>query len=147
MLGKSAEYAIRALVYIAIQNRKRRRPGFKEVAKEIESPEHFTAKILQQLVKHEVISSAKGRGGGFYFEDLNNTTDLYRVVQLLEGEKYFSSCGFGLKDCTDENPCPIHNDYIPIRDGIKKLLTQNTIQSLADKIRDGDAILNRMVMN
>lgn len=76
MLGKSTEYAIRALVYIAMQNGRQKRPGCKEVAKEIGSPEHFTAKILQQLVKHGVINSAKGRGGGFFFEDLNHTTDL-----------------------------------------------------------------------
>ncbi|NBC84065.1 MAG: Rrf2 family transcriptional regulator [Bacteroidetes bacterium] len=146
MLGKTTEYAIRALVYIQLQNRKQLRPGFREVAREIDSPEHFTAKILQQLVKFDIISSAKGRGGGFYFEDMGNNTSLYRIVQLLEGEKYFSRCGFGLKNCTDDNPCPLHNEYIEIRDKLKELLHNKTIQSLADRISEGDAVLNRIVL-
>jgi DNA-binding IscR family transcriptional regulator len=51
MLSKSAEYAIRALVYIQLQNWEGKRPGYREIAREIESPEHFTAKILQIMTR------------------------------------------------------------------------------------------------
>ena len=67
MLGKTTEYAIRSLVYVFIQNQEGKRPGFKEIAKKINSPEQFTAKVLQNLARAELISSIKGRGGGFFF--------------------------------------------------------------------------------
>ena len=45
MFNKETEYALRGLVYINLQNLKGRRPGTSEVAKEIEAPPFFTAKI------------------------------------------------------------------------------------------------------
>ena len=51
MFKKETEYALRALVYIQFQNLKNRRPGIAEIASEIETPQSFTAKILQRLVK------------------------------------------------------------------------------------------------
>jgi DNA-binding IscR family transcriptional regulator len=67
MLSKSTEYAIRALVYIQLCTWEQKRPGASEIAKEIEAPVAYTAKILQILTKSQLIDSLKGRGGGFFF--------------------------------------------------------------------------------
>ena len=67
MLGKTTEYAIRALVYIYIQNIEGERPGFKEIAKKIDSPEQFTGKVLQNLTRANIVSSMKGREVAFSF--------------------------------------------------------------------------------
>ena len=143
MLGKTTEYAIRALVYVYIQNQKGKRPGYKEIAKEIDSPEQFTAKVLQNLARAKLVSSMKGRGGGFFFVDALNPLTLYEVIRVIEGEKFFSKCGFGLKLCDCETPCPLHEDYSPVRDGFYKLVKSRTIQSLADKVNDHKAVLAR----
>jgi Rrf2 family protein len=143
MLGKTTEYAIRALVYVYIQNQEGKRPGFKEIAKKINSPEQFTAKVLQSLAREELISSMKGRGGGFFFDDSITPLTLYEVIGVMEGEKFFSKCGFGLKQCDSKNPCPLHYDYSPVREEFFKLVTKQTIQSLANKINENKAVLNR----
>ena len=49
----------------------------------------------------------------------------------IEGEKLFSGCGFGLKQCDENNPCPLHHHYAPIRDALNELTGSQTIQSLA----------------
>ena len=67
MFKKETEYALRALVYIQLQNSKERRPGIAEIASEIETPQSFTAKILQRLVKQGFVESMKGINGGFFF--------------------------------------------------------------------------------
>ena len=144
MLGKTTEYAIRALVYVYIQNQKGRRPGYKEIAKEIDSPEQFTAKVLQNLARAELVSSMKGRGGGFFFEKAAAPLTLYEVIRVMEGEKFFSKCGFGLKLCDCENPCPLHDDYSHVREGFYNLVNNSTIQSFANKINEHKAILVRI---
>ena len=144
MLGKTSEYAIRALVYVYIQNLEGKRPGYKEIAKNIDSPEQFTAKVLQSLARAELISSMKGRGGGFFFDQSAAPLPLYKVIRVMEGEKLFSKCGFGLKRCNSENPCPLHDDYSPLREEFLKLVTRQTIQSLADKINEHKAVLTRL---
>jgi Rrf2 family protein len=143
MLGKTTEYAIRALVYIYIQNLEGKRPGFKEIAKKIDSPEQFTAKVLQSLARNQIISSMKGRGGGFFFNQTSASLTMYDVIRVMEGENFFSKCGFGLKRCDSVNPCPLHNEYSHVREGFFQLVKNRTIQSLADKINEQKAVLTR----
>ena len=144
MLSKTTEYAIRALVYVYIQNQGGKRPGYKEIAKEIDSPEQFTAKVLQNLARAELVSSMKGRGGGFFFVDDMATVTLYEVIRVIEGEKFFSKCGFGLKLCDCVTPCPLHEGYSSVREGFYELAKTQTIQSLADKASDHKAVLTRI---
>jgi len=144
MLGKTSEYAIRALVYIYMQNMEGERPGFKEIAKMIDSPEQFTGKVLQNLTRAGIVSSVKGRGGGFFFMAPTNPITLFKVIETIEGKEYFSKCGFGLKRCDINNPCPLHDDYAPVRDSFFKMVNEKTIQSLAHKINKREATLNRL---
>lgn len=144
MLSKSTEYAIRALVYIRLQNNLKRKPGVTEVTTEIDAPEHFTAKILQVLTRHGLLRSMKGRGGGFFFDDSGTDVTLFDVIRLMEGEGYFTKCGFGLKSCNAANPCPLHHQYAAIRDGFSHLVRKETIGSLALKIESGEAFLKTM---
>ena len=133
MFKKETEYALRALVYIQLQNNASRRPGIAEIASEIETPQSFTAKILQRLVKQGFVQSQKGINGGFFFDSSNDDLPLKKVIVSIEGESLFKGCGFGLKHCDENNPCPLHYDYAPIRDAINKLVEEESIQSMAKK--------------
>ena len=133
MFNKETEYALRGLVYIQLQNIHDLRPGITEIAREIEAPHFFTAKILQRMVKHGFIASLKGKGGGFYFEKDKADLTLKSLIANIEGDKTFAGCGFGLKHCDENNPCPLHHLYKPIRESILELITTETIQSLAKR--------------
>ncbi len=145
MLSKSTEYAIRALVYVQLRNWEEKRPGVGEIAKEIEAPEAYTAKILQTLTKNKLMDSMKGRGGGFFFNDNQSNLSLYDVIHVIEGDAIFHKCGFGLKQCNNNNPCPLHEKYKNVRDEFFSIVKSETVKSLSIKIQQGDAILNRMV--
>ena len=136
---------MRALVYIQLQNSKERRPGITEIASEIETPQSFTAKILQRLVKQGFVESQKGINGGFFFNPEKKDLPLLKVIVSIEGDSLFSGCGFGLKHCDENNPCPLHFSYAPIREAINNLVSNETIQSLANKYNaDEKMILNRL---
>ena len=133
MFNKETQYALRGLVYIQAQNTKGLRPGIDEIAREIEAPRFFTAKILQRLVKQGFINSLKGKGGGFYFDETRKEVSIKEVISSTEGDKVITGCGFGLKHCSEENPCPLHEEYKSIRDAINRLVSSETVQSLARK--------------
>jgi len=133
MFNKETEYALRGLVYIQLQNNNGRRPGIAEIAREIEAPQFYTAKILNRMVRAGFVSSIKGKGGGFYFDRDRTDLPIKELILVTEGNRSFSGCGFGLKNCNDDNSCPMHEKYAPIRDAILKLVTEETIQSLAIK--------------
>ena len=128
---KETEYALRSLVYIQSQNIAGRTPGVVEISREIESPQFFTAKILHRLVKMGFIESHKGKKGGFYFDPEKPDLPLKDFIIALEGEKLFTGCGFGLKQCDESNPCPLHDHYAPIRNSLNALTSGQTVQSLA----------------
>jgi Rrf2 family protein len=134
MFNKETEYALRGLIYIKLQNMKNRRPGTAEVSKEIEAPPFFTAKILQRLVRTGFLESQKGKGGGFYFDPNKSDLTLEKLISATEGDRSFSGCGIGMKYCDENNPCPLHEKYAPIRDSINKLVSVETVQSLAEKV-------------
>jgi Rrf2 family protein len=134
MFNKETEYALRGLVYIKLQNIRNRRPGMEEIAKEIGAPRFFTAKILQKLVRAGFVESIKGKGGGFHFNPEKPDLKLQVLISATEGGRSISGCGFGLKYCDENDPCPIHNKYAPIRDKIEKLLSEESVQSLAKKV-------------
>jgi len=145
MLSKSSEYAIRALVFIQLCNWEKKRPGVGEIAKEIEAPEAYTAKILQTLTRNKLLNSMKGRGGGFFFHENQSSLSLYDVIHVIEGDVAFHKCGFGLLQCNDENPCPFHDKYKILRDGFFAIVKEETIKSFSEKILHGDAVLSHTI--
>jgi Rrf2 family protein len=141
MFNKETEYAIRGLVYIQVQNFEGRRPGIAEIAEQIDAPHFYTAKILQRLVKQGFIESQKGKGGGFYFDSQKPDLPLKKLILATEGDNLFFGCGFGLKQCDEHNPCPLHDKYAPIRSALDLLVTEENVQSLAQKTMRGGEFL------
>ena len=145
MFNKETEYALRGLVYIQIQNFKGNRPGTNEISREIEAPRFFTAKILQRLVRMGLIMSLKGKGGGFFFDKDKPELTIKELINATGGNKIFLGCGFGLKNCSADYPCPLHEQYAPIREAIDKLVSTETIQSLAKKYEKSKMVLKNQI--
>ncbi|HMU98227.1 MAG TPA: Rrf2 family transcriptional regulator [Chitinophagales bacterium] len=142
MFSKACEYGIRATVYIADQSKQSNRAILKDIAKEIDSPEAFTAKILQQLVKSGIVHSVKGINGGFEIsKDKISNLKLADVVLAIDGEGIYTNCAFGLKNCSEQFPCPVHHKFKPIKANIRKMLEGTSINDMSDKLKDGLAFL------
>ncbi len=143
MFNKETEYALRSLVYIKYQNDNQMRPGIEEISKEIDAPQAYVAKILQRMVRLGFVNSIKGKGGGFLFDETKPELPLKELIIATEGGYILNGCGFGMKHCNSENPCPLHDQYGPIRDSINKLVSEETIQSLARKSNKAFKVLEQ----
>ena len=147
MFSKACEYGIRASIFIAAKSSKGIRVGIKDVAKEIDSPEPFTAKIMQILTKNKIIHSAKGVGGGFEVcNEAVKSIKLIHIVDAIDGDSIYKGCGIGLKECSEIHPCPVHNEFKKIRELLLVMLTTTTLEELALGVKSGDfhlRILNK----
>jgi len=130
MFSKSCEYGIRALTIIGQYSENEQKIGIKEICKLANTPESFTAKILQQLVKRKLLSSQKGPNGGFYFKRNINEITLFEIIHAIDGDNIFSKCGLGLNSCDAKNPCPLHDKYEGIRSNLLKMCKSSTITEL-----------------
>lgn len=122
MFSKTCEYAIRAMIFIAQRSMEGKKAGIKEIASGIDSPEHFIAKILQDLGRRGLVQSFKGPTGGFYLDKASLKNSLADIVIAVDGDKLFSGCGLGLKYCSETKPCPIHNNFKKLRKDIYDML-------------------------
>ncbi len=142
IFSKKCEYALKAVIYIHIKTKNGSRLGIKELAKEIESPEPFTAKILQELVRAKFISSIKGPHGGFFIERMAQPRIVMELIDLIDGKDSFTRCGLGLKECSELHPCPIHNEFKGYSTRLKHLLMTKTLNEFAESVEKGDAFLS-----
>lgn len=144
MFSKACEYGIRATIYIALQSLQGKRVRLKDIAHKIDSPVAFTAKILQQLAKNNILDSVTGPLGGFEIEKKKmNTVKLSNIVSAIDGEGIYRGCALGLKECNENQPCPVHNQFKIIRNELKEMLESTSIRDLALGLKDGGTFLKR----
>ena len=142
MFSKTCEYGIRASIFIASQSYQNTRVGLRDIAKKIDSPEAFTAKILQTLVKSNIIHSIKGVGGGFEIpKDTLNQIKLSQIVTAIDGDSVFTGCGLGLSNCSEDHPCPAHEKFKAIRNELAFMLENTNLEELALGIKSGETFL------
>lgn len=138
MFSKACEYAIKATIYIAQQSHQDKRANVKEVAKSVNAPEAFTAKILQQLCRENILESNRGKQGGFTFAvSKQKITKIYDVVHIIDGDGIFTNCGLGLHKCSADNPCPVHDDFKIVRENLVAMTQKYSFYDLAIKTENG----------
>lgn len=142
MFSKTCEYGIRATIFIASESYQDNRVRLRDIAKKIDSPEAFTAKILQILSKDNIIHSIKGVGGGFEIpKETMYQIKLSQIVKALDGDRVFTSCGLGLSHCSEDRPCPVHDKFKSIRNELAFMLENTNLEELAMGIKSGDTFL------
>ena len=141
MFSKSCEYAIKAMIFIAQKSKDELRVGVKEVAKGIDAPEYFIAKILQDLGKKKLVNSVKGPNGGFYMDKFNLKASIADIVKAIDGDGLYKDCVLGLKACSEKNPCPVHYEFKEIKKNFIKMIEDNTIADFNEKLDSGKFFL------
>ncbi len=142
MFSKATEYALRATIYIAQRSDDKNKPGLAEIAKAIDSPQSFTAKILQLLTKdNKVVSSVRGPNGGFFLTEKAKKLPVRTILEAMKEDEILEKCVLGLKQCSEAKPCPMHAQYKSIKHQLIKLFETKTIQNLAEEITTGSSFI------
>ncbi|HMU10577.1 MAG TPA: Rrf2 family transcriptional regulator [Ferruginibacter sp.] len=138
MFSKATEYALRATLFLAQKSSEEKKMGIEEIARAIDSPRSFTAKILQQLTRdNKIVSSVRGPQGGFFIPEKAKKLPVRVVLEAMNEDEILEKCVMGLKLCSETRPCPMHAQYKIIKAQLISLFTTKTIQQLADEIQDG----------
>jgi len=142
MLSRACEYGIKATVFLAQKAKEEKLSNVKEIAKAIDSPEAFTAKVLQQLVRCSIIHSIKGAQGGFYIDKKAlKKLNLLQIVVAIDGDGLMQNCMLGLSECSEKNPCPVHSKYKKIKEGIVHMLKTTFVDELQENVMQKISVL------
>ena len=142
MFSKACEYGIKACIFIATNSYEARRVTPKNISEAINSPQAFTAKILQNLVRAGIVRSTNGAHGGFDIEkEKIAKIKLSEIVNAIDGDVIYNGCGLGLETCDENHPCPVHDKFKAVRNGLKTMLEETTLEELAKNIKAGHSFL------
>lgn len=142
MFSKACKYAVKAVLLIALETRENKKSTLTFIAHSINSPTAYTSKILQKLVRDNLIQSIKGKNGGFTI-DLKKLEEikLIDVIVSIDGIDFFDRCGLGLKYCDSENPCFIHQQYASVRENLKAISEATYIKYMVTSLEKGESVL------
>jgi len=90
MLSQTAEYALRAVVFLA--ERDPEPATIQEIAGPTKVPAGYLAKVLQELVRHGVLLSQRGIGGGFRLAVSPEALTIYQIVQAVDPIRRITRC-------------------------------------------------------
>jgi len=142
MLSNTSKYAIRAVIYLALNAGEEKKIGIKQISKDLNIPTPFLGKILQTLAKQKLLSSTKGPHGGFGLGKSAEEITLIDIVDIIDGQDIFNKCLIRLEDCNSKEPCSMHDKYVDIRKSLMALFKKEKISELVDEIREGEKKIN-----
>jgi len=142
IFSESTKHAIQAMIYLSLH---RDKPILVRTISEYYSiPLFYLAKIIQILVKHNLVISTKGRGGGVRLKKSPKKIFVSNVVEAIEGKNIGKEqCVYGLDVCSDSVPCPIHKTWKKLKPEIVDVLINQNFETLSnDLIEKHDVLSN-----
>lgn len=102
---------------------------------EIQVSESYLAKILQELSRRGIISSTKGRNGGFFLTENNLNHSLMDIVRVVDGDQSVDSCLLGISNCNLNNPCALHDIIGKGKTDFNRKLQNSVIKDIITKLK------------
>ena len=124
MISQTAEYALRAIVYLAEQPVPR---TTSEIAEKTQSPSGYLSKVMQSLNKAGLVHSQRGLHGGFVLSVEADELTVLQVVNAVEPIRRFHECPLGLHGI---NLCPLHRKLDDAAKYIEETFGDTTIADL-----------------
>ena len=128
---RKADYAVRCVLYLT-QNRDRL-ATIDEIAKAMEIPKSFLAKILQQLIKAGIAVSERGIKGGFMLARDPKKISLLEIIEIIQGKSGLNVCAVEGKKCGLSRKCSVHPIWLKLREKVEKELRAQNFKKLAGR--------------
>lgn len=135
MLSRKTKYGIKALIYIAKQD-KLMPVLISEISEKENISKKFLETILLDLKKYGLLGSKKGKGGGYYLLKDAKDISVASIIRFLDGPIALLPCvslNFYEKcvDCPDEEACSLNKLLIQVRDNALNILENKSLADLS----------------
>jgi Rrf2 family protein len=132
ILSQTARYALRAVYYLACNSNDECQLT-KNIAEKTKIPAAYLARIMSTLAKRGVLYSRTGFGGGFCLTKEALNYSLYDVAAQFDNLDDFHSCIFGFEVYCTDTYCPLHDDWLRLRNEIVSILKATTLATIRER--------------
>ncbi len=131
MLSQTAEYALRAVLALAIE------PGGQlgaaQLAERLGVPRNYLSKTLHQLARVGVLDSSRGKAGGFRLARGAERITLLEVVQPFDDISGKRVCLLGRPVCSDHAACAAHSKWKVVSERNARFFSETSVADLTTK--------------
>ena len=126
MFSQTAEYALRAVVYLASRGAEPRTT--QQIAQATQVPTGYLSKVMQGLGRANVVQSQRGLHGGFTLARSADELTVLDVIQAVDPIQRIRSCPLGIKGHI--NLCPLHRRLDHAMKLVEEALQKSSIAEL-----------------
>lgn len=131
-IAKSVEYALLALKYI-YERQDLDCVSTKVISESVDIPYDLLAKIMQRLVKEEIIISLQGTKGGYKLALPPDKINITKIINAVDQKIQVTDCLVEtptLNDCKRFQNCCLRNPMNQIQIKINKLFDELTLSEI-----------------
>jgi Rrf2 family protein len=128
-ITRQADYAIRAVRYLAKQGSEKR-VATSTVAKEMQIPPSFLAKIISQLSIAGLLHTSRGARGGVALARDSKDISVLDVVEAIDGPILLNECVGSNKPCVFEGDCLVHPIWAEVQETLVSRLSATRFDAL-----------------
>jgi len=129
MISRSGHYCLRALIVLA-EAPEGVFVGARKLAETVGAPPNYLGKLLAEYQASGLLVSRKGKRGGGLLARAAEEITLYEALDPIEGFSRWSGCLLDRGECSSESPCPVHERWAVVREGLLKILHETTLAEL-----------------
>ena len=131
-LTRAADYGVRVMVHLATL-RADERALLRALADVTDAPESFLSKVLQALTRAKLISSWRGKSGGFAILPRGRAASMLEVIEAIDGPIHLNVCLDHGKSCARKAHCPAHPVWVQAQRAMVQILARTMISELASQ--------------
>ena len=132
-ITRQADYAVRAMVYLA-QLGQERRAATSQIAHEKQIPPSFLAKIVSQLSVAGLLQTSRGARGGVSLAKAPGDISLLDVVEAIDGPILLNECVGENGMCTFGSSCPMKPVWCEAQQALVERLSKTNFAHFLDTL-------------
>ena len=137
MLSQTAEYALRAALFLARDQNRRPIPA-ETIARALGAPANYMSKTLNALAKAGIVNGMRGPTGGFMLVRDPAELTVAEVVGTFDEPPARPMCLLGGRPCNAQNPCQAHMRWTAVTAAMRAPLTATTVANLLTDVIELD---------
>lgn len=141
-INRQTDYAVRVVLALS-KKEAGKRVSTSEIGREMLIPPALLQRIVADLANGNFIHTQAGRDGGISLAHEPKNISLLQVVEHFEGELYLSDCVLKTGDCPFEKKCPVHCQWVRLRDLLRNEMARVSFQQLVEEAAQIEADLKK----
>lgn len=105
--------------------------SMQDICEGTDLPSQFISKIMRKLAHANLLTTARGRNGGFALMRPASEITLFDIVSVIDGDQPYLGCVLGLTRCDDRQPCSQHEHVKPIRRQVLSYMKNTCLDELS----------------